>query len=108
MKTTKRLVAFLTLQLFVWYPLPDRMMPYPSNARLKAIVIEVVPRVSDYAAALAVTKAPWVEAGDLLARIDQRTFMLEVEKARFALQSATQTVPLAGFAFGNADRILLS
>ena len=68
------------------------MTPYTSNARLKAIDIEVVPQVSGYVAALAVTKAPLVEAGDLLARIDQRTFVLEVEKARSALQSATQAL----------------
>ena len=68
------------------------MTPYTSNARLKAIDIEVVPQVSGYVAALAVTNAQLVEAGDLLARIDQRTFVLEVEKARSALQSATQAL----------------
>jgi len=92
MKTTTRLLAVLTLLLFVWYLFADRMTPYTSNARVKAIVIEVVPQVSGYVAALAVTNAQLVEAGDLLARIDQRPFVLEVEKARSALQSATQAV----------------
>ncbi len=92
MKTTTSLVAFLTLLLFVCYLFADRMTPYTSKTLLKAIVIEVVPQVSGYVAALAVTKAQLVEAGDLLARIDQRTFVLEVEKARSALQSATQAV----------------
>ncbi len=92
MKTTTSLVAFLTLLLFVCYLFDDRMTPYTSKTLLKAIVIEVVPQVSGYVAALAVTKAQLVEAGDLLARIDQRTFVLEVEKARSALQSATQAV----------------
>ena len=68
------------------------MTPYTSNARVKAIVIDVVPQVSGYVAALAVTNSQLVEAGDLLARIDQRPFLLEVEQARSALQSATQTV----------------
>lgn len=92
MKITTSLVAFLTLLLFVCYLFADRMTPYTSKTLLKAIVIEVVPQVSGYVAALAVTKAQLVEAGDLLARIDQRTFVLEVEKARSALQSATQAV----------------
>jgi multidrug resistance efflux pump len=52
----------------------------------------VVPQVSGYVSALAATNAQLVEAGDLLARIDQRPFVLEVEKARSALQSATQAV----------------
>ncbi len=92
MKTTTRLAALLALLLFVWYLFADRMTPYTSNARVKAIVIDVVPQVSGYVAALAVTNAQLVEAGDLLARIDQRPFVLEVEKARSALQSATQAV----------------
>jgi multidrug resistance efflux pump len=89
MKTTTRLVAFLALLLFVWYLFADRMTPYTSNARVKAIVIDVVPQVSGSVSALAVSNAQLVEAGDLLARIDQRPFVLEVEKARSALQSAT-------------------
>jgi multidrug resistance efflux pump len=92
MKAATRLVAFLALLLFVWYLFADRMTPYTSNARVKAIVIDLVPQVSGYVAALAVTNAQLVEAGDLLARIDQRPFVLEVEKARSALQSATQSV----------------
>jgi len=92
MKTTTRLFALLALLLFVWYLFADRITPYTSNARVKAIVIDVVPQVSGYVSALAVTNAQLVEAGDLLARIDQRPFVLEVEKARSALQSATQAV----------------
>ncbi len=92
MKTTTRLVAVLALLLFVWYLFADRITPYTSLARVKAIVIEVVPQVSGYVAALAVTNAQLVEGDDLLARIDQRPFVLEVEKARSALQSATQSV----------------
>jgi hypothetical protein len=92
MKITTRLVTLLALLLFVWYLFADRITPYTSLARVKAIVIEVVPQVSGYVAALAVTNARLVEGGDLLARIDQRPFVLEVEKARSALQSATQSV----------------
>ena len=92
MKTSTRLVTLLALLLFVWYLFADRITPYTSLARVKAIVIEVVPQVSGYVSALGVTNAQLVEGGDLLARIDQRPFVLEVEKARSALQSATQSV----------------
>ena len=92
MKTTTRIFAFLALLLFVWYLFADRITPYTSLARVKAIVIDVVPQVSGYVSALAVSNAQLVEAGDLLARIDQRPFVFEVEKARSALQSATQAV----------------
>ncbi len=92
MKKTTSIAALLVVLLFVWYLFADRMTPYTSNARVKAIVIDVVPEVSGYIAALAVSNAQLVEAGDLLARIDQRPFILEVEKARAALQSATEDV----------------
>lgn len=92
MKTTTRIVALLALLLFVWYLFADRITPYSQNARIKAIVIDVVPEVSGYIAALGVTNAQLVEAGDLLAQIDPRPFVLEVEKARSDLQSASQSV----------------
>ena len=52
----------------------------------------MVPQVSGYVVALAVTNAQLVESGDLLAPIDQRPFVLEVDKVRSALHSATHAV----------------
>ncbi len=92
MKWTVRAFALLSLVLFVWYLAADRFTPYTSNVRVKAIVIDVVPEVSGYVSALAVTNGQIVEAGDLLARIDQRPFLIDVDLARSALQSATQSV----------------
>lgn len=92
MKWTIRALAILCVVLFTWYLVADRITPYTSNARVKAIVVDAVPQVSGYIAALAVTNGQIVEAGDLLARIDQRNFLLEVDRARSALQSATQNV----------------
>ena len=92
MKIVTRISALIALLLFVWYLVADRTTPYTSNVRLKAIVVDVVPQVSGYVSALAVTNGELVEAGDLMARIDQRPFVLEVKQARSALQSATQDV----------------
>jgi multidrug resistance efflux pump len=92
MKTTIRLVVAAAALIFVWYLVADRYTPYTSNARVKAIIVETVPQVSGYLAAVAVTNAQVVEAGQLLARIDQRPFALQVEKARADLQTATQEV----------------
>ena len=92
MKTTIRLAAAFALLLFIWYLVAARVTPYTSNARLKAIVVDVVPQVSGYISALAVTNSQVVEQGALLARIDQRPFLLQVEKARNDLQLATQEV----------------
>lgn len=92
MKMVTRISALIALLLFIWYLVADRTTPYTSNVRLKAVVVDVVPQVSGYVSALAVTNGELVKAGDLLARIDQRPFVLEVEQARSALQSATQDV----------------
>ena len=92
MKWKIRIFAILSLILFVWYLVADRVTPFTSNVRVKAIVIDIVPEVSGYVAELRVTNGQLVEKGDLLARIDQRSFALEVERLRADLQSATQSV----------------
>jgi multidrug resistance efflux pump len=92
MKWTIRLLAFLSLALFAWYLVADRVTPYTSKVRVKATVIDAVPQVSGYVSALAVENGQLVEPGDLLARIDPRPFQLEVERARSALQTASQNV----------------
>lgn len=92
MKIATRIFALISLLLFTWYLVADRTTPYTSNVRLKAIVVDTVPQVSGYVAALAVSNGQLVKAGDLLARIDQRPFILEVAQARSTLQSATQEV----------------
>lgn len=92
MKTTTRLLAFLSFLFFILYLVADRITPYTSNVRVKAIVVDVVPQVSGYISALAVNNAQPVKRGDLLARIDQRPFVLAVEQAQSDLQSSTQDV----------------
>lgn len=92
MKWTVRILFGLTLLLFVWYLVADRVTPYTSNARIKAVLIEVVPQVSGYVTVLPIANAQVVEAGDLLVGIDKAPFLLAVESAKAALQSATQAV----------------
>ncbi len=92
MKWHIRIFALLSLVLFVYYLIADRVTPYTSNARVKAIVIDIVPEVSGYVAEVTVTNGQFVETGDLLARIDQRPFILDVERLRAELQLAIQSV----------------
>ncbi len=92
MKSKIRIFAGLAVLLFAWYLVADRVTPYTANARVKAIVIPVVPEVSGYVSALAVNNGQFVNTGDLLARVDQRQYALAVDQARAALQTATQAV----------------
>ncbi len=84
--------AVLAALIFVWYLVADRITPYTSNVRVKAMVIDIVPEVSGQVAAVAVSNGQIVERGDLLARIDPQPFQLKVTRARAALDSAIQSV----------------
>ena len=92
MKATVAISAIFAALIFVWYLVADRITPYTSNVRVKAMVIDIVPEVSGLVAAVAVSNGQVVERGDLLARIDPQPFQLKVDRARAALDIATQNV----------------
>ncbi len=92
MKATVAISAIFAALIFTWYLVADRITPYSSNVRLKAMVIDIVPEVSGQVAAVTVSNGQVVERGDLLAQIDQRPFQLKVDRARAQLDLATQSV----------------
>ena len=92
MKATVVISTILAALIFAWYLVADRITPYTSNVRVKAMVIDIVPEVSGQVAAVAVNNGQVVGRGDLLARIDPRPFQLKVNRARAALDLATQSV----------------
>ncbi len=92
MKRTVAISSLLAALIFIWYLIADRVTPYSSNVRVKAMIVEIVPEVSGHVTAVAVNNGQIVKAGDLLARIDQRPFLLKVEQAQAALEIATQSV----------------
>ena len=92
MKATVKISAILAALIFAWYLVADRITPYTSNVRVKTMVIDIVPEVSGQVAAVAVSNGQVVERGNLLARIDPRPFQLKVDRARAALDLATQNV----------------
>ena len=107
MKWKIRIFAIMSLILFVYYLVADRVTPYTSNVRVKAIVIDVVPEVSGYVVELPVTNGQLVEKGDLVARIDQRPFILDVERLKADLQLATQSVGAGSSGIENAEANLV-
>lgn len=92
MKATVAISAILAALIFVWYLVADRITPYTSNVRLKTMVIDIVPEVSGRVVAVMVSNGQVVERGELLARIDPQPFQLKVDRARAALDIATQNV----------------
>jgi len=92
MKTTIRVSALIALVLFAWYLAADRLTPYTGNARVKAIVVPIVPQVSGYVTAVSVSNGQVIEAGQELAVIDPEPYQIEVDKARAELETATSQV----------------
>lgn len=85
-------VACLCIAVFLWYVAADRMTPFTSNARVKAVVTPVIPKVSGTLIDVQAVNSKAVAAGALLAHIDPRPYELVVEKRRAELELATQEV----------------
>lgn len=87
-----RLVLLATFLVFAWYLVADRVTPFTSNARVKAIVTPVTPQVSGPVTEVPASNAVLVEAGSVLARIDSRPFEIARARAQADLEAATQSV----------------
>ena len=92
MKTLFRTATAIAVLILVWYLAADRNTPFTSNARVKAIVTPVVPKVSGTVIEVPIANASFVGAGELLARIDPRPFEISLARAEAELESATQEV----------------
>ncbi|HDM8160356.1 TPA: HlyD family secretion protein [Vibrio harveyi] len=87
-----KITASLAVVIFLWYVVADRSTPFTSNARVKAVVTPVIPKVSGTLIDIQAVNTEAVQAGSLLARIDPRPFELIVERRRAELELATQDV----------------
>lgn len=87
-----KITACLAIIIFFWYVVADRTTPFTSNARVKAVVTPIIPKVSGTLIDIQAVNTAAVQAGSLLARIDPRPFELIVERRRAELELATQDV----------------
>lgn len=87
-----RIVLAAAVLVFVWYLFADRLTPFTSNARVKAIVTPITPQVSGPVTEVPASNAELVEAGTVLARIDSRPFEIARARAQADLEAATQAV----------------
>ncbi|WP_299351958.1 efflux RND transporter periplasmic adaptor subunit [uncultured Shimia sp.] len=92
MKTTIRILVFVAMALMIWYLAADRTTPFTSNARVKAVVTQIVPKVAGDVVELNVVNGQRVEAGTILARIDARAYEIARDTAQANLQAALLNV----------------
>ncbi|MEM7499623.1 MAG: HlyD family secretion protein [Pseudomonadota bacterium] len=81
-----------TLVVLVWYLFADRITPFTSNARLKAVITPITPQVSGPIIDVAIVNRQAVDAGALVAKIDPRSFEIARDRAQADLEAATQAV----------------
>ena len=92
MRTTIWSTLALIAVFLVWYIAADRMTPITSNARVKTVITQIVPQVSGNVTEVLVENGQLVSAGDVLIRIDRRSFEIDLQSAEADLEAATQEV----------------
>jgi multidrug resistance efflux pump len=76
--------------LMAWYMIADRVTPYTTQARVHALVVPIAAEVSGTVSDVAVSSNQFVDAGEVLFRIDGERYRLAVATAEANLQSARQ------------------
>lgn len=107
MKTVVSILLLVALALLGWYIYADRHTPYTNNARVKAVVTQVVPQVSGIVTEVRVGNGQLVAPGEVLARIDSRPYDIALARAKADLQSAVQGIG-AGSARVEAEQARVS
>ena len=87
-----KIVLAVCLIIFIWYLFADRFTPYTDQARIKTLVVPLVPRVSGYLTEVDIRLHSVVSDGQLLFQIDKRPFELAVSKAEADLENVAQQV----------------
>lgn len=87
-----KIVLIVCLVIFIWYLFADRYTPFTDQARIKTLVVPIVPRVSGYLTEVNVRLHSIVSEGQLLFQIDNRPYELAVKKAEADLDNVAQQI----------------
>ena len=97
----------LGVLLFGWTLIADRLIPYTSDASVRAFVVRVRPEVSGKIIEVAVRDNQIVRTGDKLYRIDPVPFRIAVERSEAKLAAAGQAVGASTAAVDEAQAQLV-
>ena len=92
LKIVTVILLIFAISFFIWYVLSDRNVPYTDQARINGLMIPISPRVSGNLTRINVHLHSQVNPGDTLFLIDERPFLLAVEKSEASLDRTAQTV----------------
>jgi multidrug resistance efflux pump len=91
-----RVVLLISLLIFIWYILADRVTPYTNQVRITELIIPITPRVSGYLTDVRVKLNSVVEDNDTLFQLDRFPFELALHKARANVDKAVQQMGMQG------------
>jgi len=92
----------LVLLLLAWYLRADRVTPYTSQARLRAMVVPIAPEVSGLVTSVEVENNQFVEEGQELFKIDKHNYELALQIAKAQFDSAKQATAVSASAVDSA------
>jgi len=105
-KSPVRLITIIVLTccviFFLWLLAADRHTPYTSQARLNALVVPIVPKVSGYLKEANVRLHSLVKYHDTMFVIDKKLYKLAVQYAEANVDKATQKMGFQGAAVKSA------
>ena len=96
----------LVLLLLAWYLRADRVTPYTSQARLRAMVVPIAPEVSGLITSVEVENNQFVEEGQELFKIDKHNYELALQIAKAQFDSAKQATAVSASAVDSAKASL--
>jgi multidrug resistance efflux pump len=82
-------VLLLALLLFSWRIVASRYTPSTDQARVRALIVPLTPRVSGFVTEVDVRLHSLVEEGDVLFQLDRRPYEAAVEAAEASLDNST-------------------
>ena len=88
--------------LIAWYIGADRVTPFTSQARVNALVVPIAPQVSGVVTEVEVKNNQVVEDEQVLFRIDDRNYRLELQAAEAQYAGAQQAMAAARTAIDGA------
>ena len=91
-KTFAVVIVGMIILIAGWYAASDRYAPSSSRGVISANVVQIAARIAGRVTEISVSDNEIVTAGGLLFLVDERPFVIAVEKARAQLEQAIQTV----------------
>ena len=97
------IVLSICVLLLIWFLQANRHTPYSEHARLNALIVPIVPKVSGYLKGINVRLHSKVEEGDTLFQIDKKMYQFAVNSAEASIEKATQQMGIEGAGIKSAS-----